>query len=136
MKKSVVAITQVPSGNCQTAASSAVSVPTRSCGNSAAGLARQKLLQHGGRQLAAAAAAMGKLGQAQLRHDGGGNLIHVRLPNPPMRGEQRGRRAARTARRDDAAEPRIGCNVPPPHGGTVGGAARHFRQRVRQRVQA
>ncbi len=35
MKKSVVAITQVPSGSCQTAASSAVSVPTKSCGNSA-----------------------------------------------------------------------------------------------------
>src|SRR5262252_6303497 len=37
MKKSVVAMTQVPSSSCQTAASSAVSVPTRSCGNGSAG---------------------------------------------------------------------------------------------------
>jgi hypothetical protein len=58
MKKSVVAITQSSSDICHTAASSEVSIPTRSCGNSVATCPRQELLQHGRRELAATSTAM------------------------------------------------------------------------------
>jgi len=65
-----------PSGSCHTAASSEVSVRPEA-GEQRAGLilevlAGQELLQHGGGQLAAATAAVGKLGQAQLRGEGSG----------------------------------------------------------------
>jgi len=65
MKKSVVAMTHVLPSTCQTAASSPVSVPTRSCAiGHRRGLIGEKLLQHRRRELAAAASAMREIGQA------------------------------------------------------------------------
>jgi hypothetical protein len=69
MKKSVVGITQSSSDICPAAASSEVSVPTRSCGNSVATCPRQELLQHGRRELAAASAAMRQFRELAPRQD-------------------------------------------------------------------
>ena len=103
-------MTQVFSSTCQTAASSPVSVPTRSCANGAAcGCSASSCLQHRRRQLAAAAAAVGELGQADHRVGDGGDG-HAETPRrmvvPAASRRQASARSAAPASTSAAVVPR------------------------------